>query len=65
MYNVHTYYIIEQKLMKKYNYPLTLLSLSNSFLNHSKSLYRLRTLDSLTLNTGKFVCEKNDNKNVY
>lgn len=37
---------------------LTLLSLSNSFLNHSKSLYRRLTLDSLTLNTGKFVCKQ-------
>lgn len=34
---------------------LTLLSLSNSFLNHSKSLYLRRTLDSFTLNTGRLV----------
>lgn len=34
---------------------LTLLSLSSSFLSHSKSLYRRLTLDSLTLNTGKLV----------
>lgn len=38
--------------------PLTLLSLSNSFLSHSKSLYRRLTLDSLTLNTGRFVCKQ-------
>lgn len=35
-----------------------LLSRSNSFRNHSKSLYLRLTLDSLTLNTGKFVCVK-------
>ena len=34
---------------------LTLLSLSSSFLSHSKSEYLLRTDDSLTLNTGKLV----------
>lgn len=32
-----------------------LLSRSNSFLSHSKSLYLRLTLDSLTLNTGKLV----------
>ena len=34
---------------------LTLLSLSSSFLSHSKSEYLLRTDDSLTRNTGKLV----------
>lgn len=32
-----------------------LLSRSNSLLSHSKSLYLLRTLESLSLNTGRFV----------
>jgi len=32
-----------------------LLSLSSSPRSHSKSLYRRRTLDSFTLNTGRFV----------
>ena len=33
----------------------TLLSLSSSFLSHSKSEYRLRTLDSFTRKTGRLV----------
>ena len=37
---------------------LTLLSRSNSFLSHSKSLYLLLTLDSLTRKTGRFVWKK-------
>lgn len=37
----------------------TLLSRSNSFLSHSKSLYRRLTLDSFTRNTGKFVWKSN------
>ena len=36
---------------------LTLLSRSSSFRSHSKSLYLRRTLDSLTRNTGRFVCK--------
>ena len=35
-----------------------MLSLSNSFLSHLKSLYRLLTDDSFTLNTGRFVWKK-------
>ena len=35
----------------------TLLSLSSSFLSHSKSEYLLRTLDSFTRKTGRFVCK--------
>ena len=34
---------------------ITLLSLSSSFLSHSKSEYLLRTLDSLTRKTGRLV----------
>ena len=37
----------------------TLLSLSSSFLSHSKSEYLLRTLDSFTRKTGRFVCKFN------
>ena len=34
---------------------VTLLSLSSSFLSHSKSENLLRTLDSFTRKTGRFV----------
>ena len=42
-----------------------LLSLSNSFLSHSKSENRRLTLDSFTRNTGRFVCIENIALLVY
>ena len=54
-----------KKVRKKENQSLlctTLLSLSSSFLSHSKSEYRLRTLDSFSLKTGRFVWNKTNKK---
>lgn len=39
-----------------------LLSRSSSLLNHSKSLYLLLTVESLSLNTGKFVFDVGSEK---
>lgn len=39
-------------------FTLTLLSRSNSFFSHSKSLYRRLTQDSFSLKIGRFVCKK-------
>lgn len=41
---------------------LTLLSLSSSFFNHSKSLYLLLTQESFSLKMGRFVCTKKEKK---
>lgn len=43
----------------------TLLSLSSSFLSHSKSLYRRRTEDSFCLKTGRFVWKNNYLKVIH
>lgn len=40
------------------SFALTLLSRSNSFFSHSKSLYRRLTQDSFSLKMGRFVCKK-------
>lgn len=47
-------------------YSLTLLSLSSSFFNHSKSLYLLLTQESFNLKMGRFVYkEKAKNKTCW
>lgn len=52
---------------EEYHYcPLTLLSLSSSFFNHSKSLYLLLTQESFSLKMGRFVyTEKKENRHWF
>lgn len=44
---------------------LTLLSLSSSFFNHSKSLYLLLTQESFSLKMGRFVCTNKGGKKTH
>ena len=43
-------------------HELTLLSLSSSFFNHSKSLYLLLTQESFSLKMGRFVCTNKEER---